>query len=157
MEDDEEMWLNEDEEDDDEAAEEKSRSDEEPFPESYEKFMEAKKGIPTHPGQTSVSLVRLWNSLFLTPASYLFAVKESEDKENHPKWTSTGSFKFTFSHSAGAANGANGANSKAATSASATSPNGSSAKAAALPATPVVKVTCQHQFQYRPLRANYSP
>ncbi|XP_031435367.1 serine/threonine-protein phosphatase 4 regulatory subunit 3 [Clupea harengus] len=43
VEDDEEMWLNEDEEDDDEAAEEKSRSDEEPFPESYEKFMEAKK------------------------------------------------------------------------------------------------------------------
>ncbi|XP_048125721.1 serine/threonine-protein phosphatase 4 regulatory subunit 3-like isoform X2 [Alosa alosa] len=43
VEDDEEMWLNEDEDDEDEAAEEKGRSDED-FPESYEKFMEAKKG-----------------------------------------------------------------------------------------------------------------
>ncbi|XP_062376404.1 serine/threonine-protein phosphatase 4 regulatory subunit 3-like isoform X2 [Sardina pilchardus] len=43
VEDDEEMWLNEDEDDEDEAAEEKGRSDED-FPESYDKFMEAKKG-----------------------------------------------------------------------------------------------------------------
>ncbi|RXN03505.1 serine threonine- phosphatase 4 regulatory subunit 3B isoform X1 [Labeo rohita] len=35
-------------------------------------------------------------------------VKESQDKENQPKRTTSGSFKFTFSHSAGAANAANG-------------------------------------------------
>lgn len=148
MEDEEEMWLNEDEDDEDEAAEEKGRSDED-FPESYEKFMEAKKGTSQHrvcPSETVDLSVfsQAWEQLvphlcFLS----LIAVKESEDKENLPKWTSTGSFKFTLSHSAGAAHGANGANSKAATSASAASPNGSSAKAAVLPATPVVKVTCR--------------
>ncbi|KAL0177055.1 hypothetical protein M9458_025949, partial [Cirrhinus mrigala] len=31
-----------------------------------------------------------------------------QDKENQPKRTTSGSFKFTFSHSAGAANAANG-------------------------------------------------
>lgn len=54
MEDEEEMWLNEDEDDEDEAAEEKGRSDED-FPESYEKFMEAKKGTshsPARPTET---------------------------------------------------------------------------------------------------------
>ncbi|XP_030626763.1 serine/threonine-protein phosphatase 4 regulatory subunit 3B isoform X4 [Chanos chanos] len=109
LEDDEEMWFNEDEDEEDgDPLVEKGRSEED-FPESYGKYMEAKK------------------------------VKESEDKENLPKRTPSGSFKFTFSHSAGAANGTNGANSKAATSASATSPNGSSAKSAALPTTPLVK------------------
>lgn len=76
MEDEEEMWLNEDEDDEDEAAEEKGRSDED-FPESYEKFMEAKKGTcPFHLPMVARSwiselLVRLGNSSFLTPASYL--------------------------------------------------------------------------------------
>uniref|UniRef100_A0A8C8H4V8 Serine/threonine-protein phosphatase 4 regulatory subunit 3-like central domain-containing protein n=1 Tax=Oncorhynchus tshawytscha TaxID=74940 RepID=A0A8C8H4V8_ONCTS len=101
---DEEMWFNEDGE-----AIEKSRPEEE-FPESFGKYMEAKK------------------------------VKESDNKENFPKRTPTGSFKFTFSHSAGAANGTNGANCKPATSpTSAASPNGSPAKSATPPATPVVK------------------
>uniref|UniRef100_A0A8C7GYC5 Serine/threonine-protein phosphatase 4 regulatory subunit 3 n=1 Tax=Oncorhynchus kisutch TaxID=8019 RepID=A0A8C7GYC5_ONCKI len=99
---DEEMWFNEDGE-----AIEKSRPEEE-FPESFGKYMEAKK------------------------------VKESDNKENFPKRTPTGSFKFTFSHSAGAANGTNGANCKPATSpTSAASPNGSPAKSATPPATPV--------------------
>uniref|UniRef100_A0A8C7UQV0 Serine/threonine-protein phosphatase 4 regulatory subunit 3 n=1 Tax=Oncorhynchus mykiss TaxID=8022 RepID=A0A8C7UQV0_ONCMY len=99
---DEEMWFNEDGE-----AIEKSRPEEE-FPESFGKYMEAKK------------------------------VKESDNKENFPKRTPTGSFKFTFSHSAGAANGTNGANCKPVTSpTSAASPNGSPAKSATPPATPV--------------------
>ncbi|KAB0387952.1 hypothetical protein FD755_002908 [Muntiacus reevesi] len=37
---------------------------------------------------------------------------ESEDKENLPKRTSSGGFKFTFSHSTSAANGTNSTNSK---------------------------------------------
>uniref|UniRef100_A0A6Q2ZI27 Serine/threonine-protein phosphatase 4 regulatory subunit 3 n=1 Tax=Esox lucius TaxID=8010 RepID=A0A6Q2ZI27_ESOLU len=90
LDEDEEMWFNEDEDDDEGEAIEKSRPEEE-FPESYGKYIEAKK------------------------------VKESEDKENFPKRTPTGSFKFTFSHSTGAANGTNGANGKPA--ASTTSPN----------------------------------
>uniref|UniRef100_A0A673ZB51 Serine/threonine-protein phosphatase 4 regulatory subunit 3 n=1 Tax=Salmo trutta TaxID=8032 RepID=A0A673ZB51_SALTR len=95
LDEDEEMWFHEDEDDDEGEAVEKSRPEEE-FPESYGKYMEAKK------------------------------VKESDDKENFPKQTPTGSFKFTFSHSAGAANGANA------------SPNGSPAnKKPHLPATPV--------------------
>uniref|UniRef100_A0A674F1Q3 Serine/threonine-protein phosphatase 4 regulatory subunit 3 n=1 Tax=Salmo trutta TaxID=8032 RepID=A0A674F1Q3_SALTR len=106
LDEDEEMWFNEDEDDDGEAIE-KSRPEEE-FPESYGKYMEAKK------------------------------VKESDNKESFPKRTPTGSFKFTFSYSAGAANGTNGANCKPATSpTSAASPNGSPAKSAAPPATPV--------------------
>uniref|UniRef100_A0A8C7UZD1 Serine/threonine-protein phosphatase 4 regulatory subunit 3 n=1 Tax=Oncorhynchus mykiss TaxID=8022 RepID=A0A8C7UZD1_ONCMY len=102
---DEEMWFNEDGE-----AIEKSRPEEE-FPESFGKYMEAKK------------------------------VKESDNKENFPKRTPTGSFKFTFSHSAGAANGTNGANCKPVTSpTSAASPNGSPAKSATPPATPTAMV-----------------
>ncbi|XP_067091898.1 serine/threonine-protein phosphatase 4 regulatory subunit 3-like isoform X1 [Osmerus mordax] len=111
LDEDEEMWFNDDEDDEEGEAVEKSRPEED-FPESYGKYMEAKK------------------------------VKESEDKENFPKRTQTGSFKFTLSHSAGAANGTNGANGKpAATSPSsaATPNNGSSAKTAALPSPPVVK------------------
>uniref|UniRef100_A0A673ZD46 Serine/threonine-protein phosphatase 4 regulatory subunit 3 n=1 Tax=Salmo trutta TaxID=8032 RepID=A0A673ZD46_SALTR len=92
LDEDEEMWFHEDEDDDEGEAVEKSRPEEE-FPESYGKYMEAKK------------------------------VKESDDKENFPKQTPTGSFKFTFSHSAGAANGANGK--PAASHAAAASPNGS--------------------------------
>uniref|UniRef100_A0A3B4C0N7 Serine/threonine-protein phosphatase 4 regulatory subunit 3 n=1 Tax=Pygocentrus nattereri TaxID=42514 RepID=A0A3B4C0N7_PYGNA len=96
-------------EDEDDADAGVEKRVDEDFPEAYGKYMGAKK------------------------------VKESEDKENLPKRTPTGSFKFTFSHSAGAANGTNGASSKPAPSASPASPNGSSGKAAAaaLPSTPV--------------------
>uniref|UniRef100_A0A8C7WJG5 Serine/threonine-protein phosphatase 4 regulatory subunit 3 n=1 Tax=Oncorhynchus mykiss TaxID=8022 RepID=A0A8C7WJG5_ONCMY len=104
LDEDEEMWFHEDEDDDEGEAVEKSRPEEE-FPESYGKYMEAKK------------------------------VKESDDKENFPTQTPTGSFKFTFSHSAGAANGANGK--PAASHAASASPNGSPAKS---DATPVVKM-----------------
>lgn len=70
------------------------------------------------------------------------SAKESEDKENLPKRTSAGGFKFTFSHSASAANGANGANSKSvAAQTSPASSNGSSSKSTALsPAVPAPKV-----------------
>uniref|UniRef100_A0A8C7L6K8 Serine/threonine-protein phosphatase 4 regulatory subunit 3 n=1 Tax=Oncorhynchus kisutch TaxID=8019 RepID=A0A8C7L6K8_ONCKI len=106
LDEDEEMWFHEDEDDDEGEAVEKSRPEEE-FPESYGKYMEAKK------------------------------VKESDDKENFPTQTPTGSFKFTFSHSAGAANGANGK--PAASHAASASPNGSPAKSDATPGTLVVK------------------
>ncbi|NXV48819.1 P4R3B phosphatase, partial [Uria aalge] len=105
LEEDEEMWFNEDEEEEGEAVVPpvEKSKQEDDFPDSYEKFMETKKA------------------------------KESEDKENLPKRTSAGGFKFTFSHSAGAANGANGANSKSvAAQTSPASSNGSSSKNATL-------------------------
>lgn len=144
LDDDEEMWFNED-EDEDEADTGEKRVDED-FPETYGKYMGAKKGIQSIlflslPSPDINDFFGKTLSPFLTHISYLVAVKESEDKENLPKRTATGSFKFTFSHSAGAANGTNGASSKPASSASPASPNGSSGKtAAALPSTPVVKV-----------------
>ncbi|KFQ92329.1 Serine/threonine-protein phosphatase 4 regulatory subunit 3B, partial [Nipponia nippon] len=101
LEEDEEMWFNEDEEEEGEAVVPpvEKSKQEDDFPDSYEKFMETKKA------------------------------KESEDKENLPKRTSAGGFKFTFSHSASAANGANGANSKSvAAQTSPASSNGSSSK-----------------------------
>uniref|UniRef100_A0A4W4FNJ1 Serine/threonine-protein phosphatase 4 regulatory subunit 3-like central domain-containing protein n=1 Tax=Electrophorus electricus TaxID=8005 RepID=A0A4W4FNJ1_ELEEL len=75
----------------------------------------------------------------LTCVFCLFAVKDSEDKENLPKRTPSGSFKFTFSHSAGTTNGSSSTSSKPASSASPAAPNGSSAKVASLPAAPMVK------------------
>ncbi|XP_046771203.1 serine/threonine-protein phosphatase 4 regulatory subunit 3B isoform X7 [Gallus gallus] len=105
LEEDEEMWFNEDEEEEGEAVVPpvEKSKPEDDFPDSYEKFMETKKA------------------------------KESEDKENLPKRTSAGGFKFTFSHSASAANGANGANSKSvAAQTSPASSNGSSSKNATL-------------------------
>ncbi|NXK53150.1 P4R3B phosphatase, partial [Chauna torquata] len=105
LEEDEEMWFNEDEEEEGEAVVPpvEKSKPEDDFPDSYEKFMETKKA------------------------------KESEDKENLPKRTSAGGFKFTFSHSAGAANGANSANSKSvAAQTSPASSNGSSSKNATL-------------------------
>ncbi|NXF04250.1 P4R3B phosphatase, partial [Smithornis capensis] len=105
LEEDEEMWFNEDEEEEGEAVVPpvEKSKQEDDFPDSYEKFMETKKA------------------------------KESEDKENLPKRTSAGGFKFTFSHSASAANGANGANSKSvAAQTSPASSNGSSSKNTAL-------------------------
>ncbi|NXX51064.1 P4R3B phosphatase, partial [Tricholaema leucomelas] len=101
LEEDEEMWFNEDEEEEGEAVVPpvEKSKQEDDFPDSYEKFMETKKA------------------------------KESEDKENLPKRTSAGGFKFTFSHSASAANGANGANSKSvAAQTSPASSNSSSSK-----------------------------
>ncbi|XP_063247465.1 serine/threonine-protein phosphatase 4 regulatory subunit 3B isoform X2 [Prinia subflava] len=113
LEEDEEMWFNEDEEEEGEAVVPpvEKSKQEDDFPDSYEKFMETKKA------------------------------KESEDKENLPKRTSAGGFKFTFSHSASPANGANGANSKSvAAQTSPASSNGSSSKNTALsPAVPAPK------------------
>nr|XP_034966831.1 serine/threonine-protein phosphatase 4 regulatory subunit 3B isoform X1 [Zootoca vivipara] len=107
LEDDEEMWFNEDEEEEGEAVVPpvEKSKTEDDFPDSYEKFMETKKA------------------------------KESEDKENLPKRTSAGGFKFTFSHSASATNGANSTNSKSvAAQTSPASSNGSSSKNANLTA-----------------------
>ncbi|KAM6462357.1 serine/threonine-protein phosphatase 4 regulatory subunit 3B isoform 1-T1 [Liasis olivaceus] len=107
LEEDEEMWFNEDEEEEGEAIVPpvEKSKSEDDFPESYEKFMETKKA------------------------------KESEDKENLPKRTSTGGFKFTFSHSASATNGANSTNSKSvAAQTPPASSNGSSSKNASLTA-----------------------
>lgn len=69
--------------------------------------------------------------------NFTFALaKESEDKENLPKRTSSGGFKFTFSHSASAANGANSANSKCVVAQTAAAhSNGSSSKTAGLAAS----------------------
>ncbi|GAA6080939.1 serine/threonine-protein phosphatase 4 regulatory subunit 3 isoform X1 [Tachysurus ichikawai] len=105
VDDDEEIWFNEEEDEDDADAGVEKRVEED-FPESYGKFIGAKK------------------------------VKESEDKENLPKRTQSGSFKFAFSHSAAAANGNN---EKPAPSASPGSPNGSSGKGASVASTAVVK------------------
>ncbi|XP_039200304.1 serine/threonine-protein phosphatase 4 regulatory subunit 3B isoform X2 [Crotalus tigris] len=105
LEEDEEMWFNEDEEEEGEAIVPpvEKSKSEDEFPESYEKFMETKKA------------------------------KESEDKENLPKRTSTGGFKFTFSHSTSATNGANSTNNKSvAAQTSPASSNGSSSKNASL-------------------------
>ncbi|XP_022359902.1 serine/threonine-protein phosphatase 4 regulatory subunit 3B isoform X3 [Enhydra lutris kenyoni] len=79
LEEDEEMWFNEDEEEEGKAvvAPVEKSKPDDDFPDTYEKFMETKKA------------------------------KESEDKENLPKRTSSSGFKFTFSHSASAANGTN--------------------------------------------------
>ncbi|XP_066552600.1 serine/threonine-protein phosphatase 4 regulatory subunit 3B isoform X2 [Amia ocellicauda] len=111
MEDDEEMWFNEDDDEEGEAVPPIEKSKpDDEFPDNYGKFIEAIK------------------------------VKESEDKENLPKRTSSGSFKFTFTHSAAAANGANGANSKSVGSPpSPASPNSSSAKSTNSPATAMTK------------------
>ncbi|KAG9471033.1 serine/threonine-protein phosphatase 4 regulatory subunit 3B isoform X1 [Eleutherodactylus coqui] len=108
LDEDEELWFNEDEEEEGEAVVPpvEKSKTEDDFPDSYEKFMETKKA------------------------------KESEDKENLPKRTSVGGFKFTFSHSASSANGANSANSKSV--AAQTPPagsNGSSSKNTSLSTT----------------------
>ncbi|XP_069090460.1 serine/threonine-protein phosphatase 4 regulatory subunit 3B isoform X3 [Pleurodeles waltl] len=84
LEDDEDMWFNEDEDEEGETVVPpvEKSKSEEDFPDSYEKFMESKKA------------------------------KESEDKENLPKRTTGGGFKFTFSHSGSTANGANNSHNK---------------------------------------------
>ncbi|CAO2599050.1 Serine/threonine-protein phosphatase 4 regulatory subunit 3B [Lemmus lemmus] len=79
---------------------------EDDFPDSYEKFMETKKA------------------------------RESKDKENFSKRTSSGAFKFTFSHPPSAANGTNSANSKSVVAQTTpASANGSSSKTANLAAS----------------------
>ncbi|XP_040127291.1 serine/threonine-protein phosphatase 4 regulatory subunit 3B isoform X4 [Ictidomys tridecemlineatus] len=101
LEEDEEMWFNEDEEDEGKAvvAPVEKSKPDDDFPDSYEKFMDTKKA------------------------------KESEDKENLPKRTSSGGFKFTFSHSSSAANGTNSTNSKSVVAQTPpASSNGSSSK-----------------------------
>ncbi|XP_043324534.1 serine/threonine-protein phosphatase 4 regulatory subunit 3B isoform X2 [Cervus canadensis] len=101
LEEDEEMWFNEDDEEEGKTvvAPVEKSKTEDDFPDSYEKFMETKKA------------------------------KESEDKENLPKRTSSGGFKFTFSHSTSAANGTNSTNSKSGVAQTpAASSNGSSSK-----------------------------
>ncbi|XP_058881476.1 serine/threonine-protein phosphatase 4 regulatory subunit 3 isoform X6 [Acipenser ruthenus] len=112
LEDDEEMWFNEDDEEEGEAVVPpvEKSKADDDFSGNYGKFIEAKK------------------------------VKESEDKENLPKRTSSGSLKFTFSHSAGAANGTNSTNSKsAAAPTSPASTNSSSSKTANSPAPVMTK------------------
>ncbi|KAF4016315.1 hypothetical protein G4228_007679 [Cervus hanglu yarkandensis] len=101
LEEDEEMWFNEDDEEEGKTvvAPVEKSKTEDDFPDSYEKFMETKKA------------------------------KESEDKENLPKRTSSGGFKFTFSHSTSAANGTNSTNSKSGVAQTPpASSNGSSSK-----------------------------
>uniref|UniRef100_A0A4X1WBR9 Protein phosphatase 4 regulatory subunit 3B n=1 Tax=Sus scrofa TaxID=9823 RepID=A0A4X1WBR9_PIG len=108
LEEDEEMWFNEDEEEEGKpvVASVEKSKPEDDFPDSYEKFMETKKA------------------------------KESEDKENLPKRTSSGGFKFTFSHSTSAANGTNSTNSKSVVAQSPpASSNGSSSKTTNLATT----------------------
>ncbi|XP_012969053.1 serine/threonine-protein phosphatase 4 regulatory subunit 3B isoform X4 [Mesocricetus auratus] len=108
LEDDEEMWFNEDDDEEGKAVviPIEKSKTEDDFPDSYEKFMETKKA------------------------------KESEDKENLPKRTSSGGFKFTFSHSPSAANGTNSANSKSVVAqTTSASSNGSSSKTTNLTAS----------------------
>ncbi|MGH0132106.1 UNVERIFIED_CONTAM: hypothetical protein FKN15_018200 [Acipenser sinensis] len=115
LEDDEEMWFNEDDEEEGEAVVPpvEKSKADDDFSGNYGKFIEAKK------------------------------VKESEDKENLPKRISSGSLKFTFSHSAGAANGTNSTNSKsAAAPTSPASTNSSSSKTANSPAPVMTKLIC---------------
>ncbi|EHB07256.1 Serine/threonine-protein phosphatase 4 regulatory subunit 3B [Heterocephalus glaber] len=101
LEEDEEMWFNEDEEEEGKAVVTpiEKSKTEDDFPDSYEKFMKTKKA------------------------------KEIEDKENLPKRTSSGGFKFIFSHSASATNGTNITNSKSVVAQTPpTGSNGSSSK-----------------------------
>ncbi|XP_075798571.1 serine/threonine-protein phosphatase 4 regulatory subunit 3B isoform X2 [Microtus pennsylvanicus] len=108
LEDDEEMWFNEDDDEEGKAVVTPTEKSktEDDFPDSYEKFMETKKA------------------------------KESEDKENLPKRTSSGGFKFTFSHPPSTANGTNSTNSKSVVAQTApASSNGSSSKTANLAAS----------------------
>ncbi|XP_028633200.1 serine/threonine-protein phosphatase 4 regulatory subunit 3B isoform X1 [Grammomys surdaster] len=102
LEEDEEMWFNEDDDEEGKAVVTpvEKSKTEDDFPDSYEKFMETKKA------------------------------KESEDKENLPKRTSSGGFKFTFSHSPSATNGTNSKSVVAQTTPA--SSNGSSSKTTTL-------------------------
>lgn len=89
---------------------------------------------------------------------FCLSAKESEDKENLPKRTSAGGFKFTFSHSASAANGANSTNSKSvAAQTSPTNSNGSSSKNANLTtAVTATKVRVKAKLLYPRKRRDMS-
>ncbi|XP_054945163.1 serine/threonine-protein phosphatase 4 regulatory subunit 3B isoform X2 [Physeter macrocephalus] len=116
LEEDEEMWFNEDEEEEGKTvvAPVEKSKAEDDFPDSYEKFMETKKA------------------------------KESEDKENLPKRTSSGGFKFTFSHSTSAANGTNSTNSKSVVAQTPpASSNGSSSKTTNLATSVTATKVCE--------------
>ncbi|XP_072907125.1 serine/threonine-protein phosphatase 4 regulatory subunit 3B [Hemitrygon akajei] len=85
LDDDEEMWFNEEEEEGEALVPHVEKSkSEDDYPDSYGKFLETKKA------------------------------KESEDKENLPKRSSSPSFKFTFSHTSPSSttNGTNGTHGK---------------------------------------------
>lgn len=70
--------------------------------------------------------------------------KESEDKENLPKRTSSGGFKFTFSHSTSAANGTNSTNSKSGVAQTPpASSNGSSSKTTNLATSVTASKVCE--------------
>lgn len=79
-----------------------------------------------------------------------FLAKESEDKENLPKRTSSSGFKFTFSHSASAANGTNSKSVVAQTPPA--SSNGSSSKttnlATSVTATKVCEIILYMNFAF---------
>uniref|UniRef100_A0AC11AK08 Protein phosphatase 4 regulatory subunit 3B n=1 Tax=Ovis aries TaxID=9940 RepID=A0AC11AK08_SHEEP len=116
LEEDEEMWFNEDDEEEGKTvvAPVEKSKAEDDFPDSYEKFMETKKA------------------------------KESEDKENLPKRTSSGGFKFTFSHSTSAANGTNSTNSKSVVAQTPpASSNGSSSKTTNLATSVTATKVCE--------------
>ncbi|XP_040589161.1 serine/threonine-protein phosphatase 4 regulatory subunit 3B isoform X2 [Mesocricetus auratus] len=149
LEDDEEMWFNEDDDEEGKAVVipiEKSKTEDD-FPDSYEKFMETKKGTKILNFHIVLTfLVKQSDSLSTTNARIPACLptclgksgqaKESEDKENLPKRTSSGGFKFTFSHSPSAANGTNSANSKSVVAqTTSASSNGSSSKTTNLTAS----------------------
>lgn len=75
----------------------------------------------------------------------MFALaKESEDKENLPKRTSSGGFKFTFSHSTSAANGTNSTSSKSVVAQTPpASSNGSSSKTTNLATSVTATKVCE--------------
>uniref|UniRef100_UPI00398E61FA serine/threonine-protein phosphatase 4 regulatory subunit 3 isoform X1 n=2 Tax=Pristiophorus japonicus TaxID=55135 RepID=UPI00398E61FA len=112
LEEDEEMWFNEDDEEEEGEAlvpHVEKSKSEDDYPDSYGKFLETKKA------------------------------KESEDKENLPKRSSSPSFKFTFSHTcaSGAANGTNGTNSKSTAAQTAPASSTSSSSKHTSPSTAV--------------------
>lgn len=77
------MWFNEDEDDDGEAIE-KSRPEEE-FPESYGKYMEAKKGKCLHSAQCVCARVcvqphNMWNGMFTLCISISLQLKRVTTK-----------------------------------------------------------------------------
>lgn len=83
--------------------------------------------------------------------NFIFALaKESEDKENLPKRTSSGGFKFTFSHPPSTANGTNSANSKSVVAQTApASSNGSSSKTANLAASVTATKVCERKTTHK--------
>lgn len=78
------MWFHEDEDDDEGEAVEKSRPEEE-FPESYGKYMEAKKGKCLHSAQCVCARVcvqphNMWNGMFTLCISISLQLKRVTTK-----------------------------------------------------------------------------